>query len=300
MERLAVEVDAHARELAARETSVERATQRREHVALLAAAEEADRVIGRAVDPEEGNPVADLVRRREQRAVAADRDDEVDAARDPAARPAAEHDVGAELVERAIDLAHRLLVRLVRRAEAHDRRIVTAEQTREERVVLLDDELAVGGPLLDDGDLHAISSARRRRASSVFSSRISPRRHAASASSSGMLDDPRAGLDGRAVALGLGARRRVDLDVEEVVHLADERGGGMRGRTEVGERALRDVEAELLGDLACRGGARALARLDEAGGDLPEHGRVVGLAARSASGGRRQLRNHTCTRPPST
>ena len=113
-----------------------------------------------------------------------------------------------------------------------DRRIVTAEQAREERVVLLDDELAVGGPLLDDGDLHA--SARLGETAQGELGLLVADLAAATRRERLVERD----ADDHARRPRRGSRRRrapcavvgIDLDVEEVMHLADEGRRRVRGR----------------------------------------------------------------------
>src|SRR5690606_6917619 len=103
VDALAVQLNAHARQLEGTELTGEGALELLEHRALLCAAEEPDGVLGGAVHAEEGDAVADLVRGREEGAVAADRDDEVGAG-DAEARDAAMDDARAELRDRVLDL----------------------------------------------------------------------------------------------------------------------------------------------------------------------------------------------------
>ena len=73
---LAIEVDAHARELGRREVAVEGTLDRLLRRALRRAAEESDGVAGRAVDAEQRYAVTEHVRGGEEGAVATHRHDE--------------------------------------------------------------------------------------------------------------------------------------------------------------------------------------------------------------------------------
>src|ERR1700677_219719 len=80
-QRLAVEIDTHPGELGPPERAVEGRRDRFVDLALLGGTEEADRVGGGAVDPEQRDTRPDAVRCAEQGPIAADGDDEVTAAR---------------------------------------------------------------------------------------------------------------------------------------------------------------------------------------------------------------------------
>ena len=76
-------------------------------------------------------------------------------------------------------------------------------------------------------------------------------------------------------------------------------GAGTQSAPSASRPSSSDLEAELLGELARRGGAWRLARLDETGGDLPQH-RSEADASRAVAKRERwshALRSHTQTRP---
>jgi hypothetical protein len=61
-------------------------------------------------------------------------------------------DLGAELRQRMLDLEHGLFVVLVRPLHVHHGWIALPEELRDQRVVHLEEELPVRGPLLDERD----------------------------------------------------------------------------------------------------------------------------------------------------
>src|SRR5690606_18592255 len=74
-------------------------------------------------------------------------------------------------------------------------------------------------------------------------------------------------------------RSGVDADGDEEMSFADDPGAGERGGAQMLERFARHVEAELLEQLASRGGEHAwearLLRLDQPRGELPERTRLA-------------------------
>ena len=133
-----VQLDPHARQLDALERAVERRGQRLAHVPLLGRAEEADRVRGRAVDPEQRHTRADAVRRAEQRAVAADGDDEVAAAVDPeVVRPVVPAHLAPEVGERGAHLLDGLGVIQVPGPHAPHGLVARVEEARDAGVAAL-------------------------------------------------------------------------------------------------------------------------------------------------------------------
>ena len=86
-------------------------------------------------------PSPTQMRGREERAVAADGDDEICARRHARAWPAAEDDLGAELLERALDLVDVASCSSCDCLRRPTRRIAVAEETRDERIVHLETNL---------------------------------------------------------------------------------------------------------------------------------------------------------------
>src|SRR5690606_28045423 len=185
----AVDLHLHARQGGRPELSGEGAGQGLAHAAFPASAEIADAVIGRAVDGEDRDGGRDAVRRPEERAVAADRHDEVVALDQLLVAPVAEGALDPEVAKRRPRLLQRLDVIAVGGEDAPDGAIVALDELADALVLPLANVDLVRGLLVDDEDVFHRALPRRssslRIAVSVLRSAMRPSRHASSASASG-------------------------------------------------------------------------------------------------------------------